>query len=110
MKGDACESETVVAPVEPSGVELSSNHRDTLAQIFEHPVSHNIEWRAVLSLLGQVGTVREEHDGSYHVTLGQETETFRRPRDKDISPQQVVDLRRMLSNAGWGPEETGKKS
>jgi hypothetical protein len=81
-----------------------------MARIFEHPVSHNIEWQAVLSLLGQVGTVKEEHDGSYHVTLGDETETFFRPRDKDISSQQVVDLRRMLHNAGYGPEDTGKKS
>ena len=80
------------------------------SRIFEHPVSHNIEWQAVLSLLGQVGTVDQEHDGSYHVTLGDETETFRRPKDKDVTSQQVVDLRRMLRNAGYGPEDTGKKS
>jgi hypothetical protein len=95
--------------LEPGHADLTSNHRDTLAQIFEHPVSHNIEWHAVLSLLGQVGAVKEEHDGSYHVTLGQETETFFRPKNKDISPQQVVDLRRMLRNAGYGPESVGKK-
>jgi thiamine biosynthesis lipoprotein ApbE len=95
---------------EPDRLELSSNHRDTMARIFEHPVSHNIEWQAVLSLLEQVGTVNQEHDGSYHVTLGDETETFRRPKDKDVSSQQVVDLRRMLKNAGYGPESTGKKS
>jgi hypothetical protein len=95
---------------EPGHIELSSNHRDTLSRIFEHPVSHNIEWQAVLSLLGQVGTVDQEHDGSYHVTLGDETETFRRPKDKDVTSQQVVDLRRMLRNAGYGPEDTGKKS
>ena len=94
----------------PGHIELSSNHRDTLARIFEHPLSHNIEWQAVLSLLEQVGTVNQEHDGSYHVTLGDETETFRRPKAKDVSSQQVVDLRRMLRNAGYGPESTGKKS
>ncbi len=97
-------------PEEPDRPELSSNHRDTLAQIFEHPVSHNIEWRAALSLLEQVGTVRQEHDGSYHVTLGDETETFHRPRNKDLDTQQVVDLRRMLRNAGYGPEAAKKKS
>jgi hypothetical protein len=97
-------------PVEPGRMELSSNHRDTLARIFEHPLSHNIEWQAALSLLEQVGTVQEGHDGSYHVTLGEETETFFRPRDKDVSTQQVVDLRRMLRNAGYGPGSTGKKS
>lgn len=95
---------------EPGRLELSSNHRDTLARIFEHPLSHNIEWQAVVSLLEQVGTVDREHDGSYRVTLGDETETFHRPKDKDVTAQQVVDLRRMLGNAGYGPEAAGKKS
>ena len=45
-------------------VHLNNHHRDTLAQIFQHPVSHNIEWRAVRSLLEVVGTVEESHDGS----------------------------------------------
>ncbi len=97
-------------PEGPDRTELSSNHQDTLAKIFEHPVSHNIEWRAVLALLRQVGTVQQEHDGSYHVTLGEETETFRRPRNKDVDAQEVVDLRRMLQNAGYGPEAAEKKS
>jgi hypothetical protein len=86
---------------------LNNHHRDTLAQIFEHPVSHNIEWRAVRSLLEAVGTVEESHDGKFVVTLGAETEVLTRPRDKDIDAQEVVDLRRMLSTAGYGPETGG---
>ena len=35
------------------------------------------------------------------VTVGAETETLERPRDKDIDVQQLVDLRRMLTNAGY---------
>ena len=90
-------------------VHLNNHHRDTLAQIFQHPVSHNIEWRAVLSLLEVVGTVEASRDGKFVVTLGAETEILTRPRDKDIDVQEVVDLRRMLSNAGYGPE-TGTAS
>ena len=90
-------------------VHLNNHHRDTLSQIFEHPVSHNIEWRAVLSLLEVVGTVEASRDGKFVVTLGAETEILTRPRDKDIDVQEVVDLRRMLSNAGYGPE-TGTAS
>jgi hypothetical protein len=89
---------------------LSNHHRDTLSQIFQHPVSHNIEWRAVLSLLEVVGTVEESHDGKFVVTLGTETEILTRPRDKDIDVQEVVDLRRMLSNAGYQPETGGAES
>jgi hypothetical protein len=86
----------------PEPGHLSNHHRDTLAQIMRHPVSHNIEWHAVLSLLEAVGSVDQNHDGKFVVTVGAETETFDRPRGKDIDTGQVVDLRRMLTNAGYG--------
>jgi hypothetical protein len=86
----------------PEPGHLSNHHRDTLAQIMRHPVSHNIEWHAVLSLLEAVGSVDQTHDGKFVVTVGAETETFDRPRNKDIDTGQVVDLRRMLTNAGYG--------
>ncbi len=66
---------------------LSNHHRNTLRQLFQHPVSHNIEWVSV--------------------TIGSETEFFDPPRHKDIDTQAVVDLRRMLSNAGYGTAHTG---
>lgn len=82
-------------------VHLSNHHRNTLRQIFQHPVSHNIEWPAVLSLLEAVGSVKESHDGKFAVTIGGETETIERPRNKDIDTQLIVDLRRLLSDAGY---------
>ena len=84
----------------PGPVHLNSHHRDTVAQVFRHPVGHNID---VLSLLEAVGSVEETHHGKFLVSLGGETETFEPPRHKDIEAQQVVDLRRMLSKAGYGP-------
>jgi hypothetical protein len=88
-------------PVEPEHVHLNNHHRDTLAKILQHPASHNVEWLDALSLLEAVGTVNENHDGKYVVTLGSETETFDRPHHKDVDIQVVVDLRRMLSGAGY---------
>lgn len=82
--------------------DLNNHHRDTLLQLFRHPVSHNVEWRAVRSLLEAAGSVQESHDGKFVVTLGSERATFERPRHKDIEAQQVVELRRMLTNAGYG--------
>jgi hypothetical protein len=38
------------------------------------------------------------------VTVGSETEFFDVPPHKDIGTQTVVDLRRMLSSAGYGPD------
>jgi len=78
--------------------DLDAEHRDTVEQIFSHGA--NVEWRRVQSLLESVGTVTEEHDGRLRVTLGDETETFDRPHDKDVDVQMFVDLRRMLTGAG----------
>jgi hypothetical protein len=70
-------------------------------------VSHDIGregWRSVLSLLEAVGTVQEKHDGKFLVTVGPETETLRRPHGKDVDEQAIVDLRRMLREAGLAPD------
>ena len=81
---------------------LNSRQRDTLLQVFQHPTSHNIEWQAVLSLLEAVGSVEQRHDGKYVVQVGAETEVLPHPHEKDIDVQEVVDLRRMLTTAGYG--------
>jgi hypothetical protein len=80
--------------------EVDGRHRLTVEKIFSHPIGHNIQWHDVLSLLQSVGSVIEEPSGRYRVTLGSETETFDPPRHHDIDEQQVIDLRRMLKNAG----------
>jgi hypothetical protein len=83
---------------------LSNHHRTTLRQIFQHPVSHNIEWRSVISLLDAVGSVETHHDGKVAVTLGSRTEFFEPPADKDVGVQTVVDLRELLASAGYAAE------
>ena len=74
-----------------------------MRQIFQHPVSHNIEWNAVISLLNAVGSAVEQHGGKVAVTIGSQTEFFDPPAGKDIDVQMVLDLRRMLSLAGYEP-------
>jgi hypothetical protein len=88
-------------------VHLNNHHRNTLRQIFQHPVSHNIEWHAVVSLLKAIGSVVEHRDGMVAVTVGAGSEFFDVPAQKDIDTQTVVDLRRMLSSAGYGPDAGG---
>ena len=83
---------------------LSNHHRTTLREIFNHEATGTLEWRKVRSLLEAVGTVEEEHDGKLKVTVGPETETLHIPHGKEIDRQTVVDLRRMLTEAGFGPD------
>ena len=81
-------------------IKLNGHHRVTVEKIFQHPVSHNIQWHDVISLLESVGQVSEGHDGRYKVTLGPETETLEKPSGHDVNEQMVIDLRRMLKGAG----------
>ncbi len=81
---------------------LSNHHRNTLRQIFQHPAGHNIEWRAVLSLLEVTGSAEEQPGGKVAVTIESRTEYFDPPRHKDIDTQAVVNLRRMLAKTGYG--------
>ena len=91
-------------PVPSRPAHLSNHQHSTLRQIFQHPAGHNIEWRAVLSLLAAVGSAEERHAGKVAVTIGAQTEYFDPPRHKDIGTQTVVNLRRMLTKAGYAAD------
>jgi len=65
---------------------MDSHHRDTLQKILGHAPAANIEWRQVLSLL--------------EVTVGSETEVLQPPAGKDVDEQLLVDVRRLLTEAG----------
>jgi len=86
----------------PESPHLDNHHRNTLRQIFEHPVSHNTEWHAVTSLFDAIGTVTV-HGGKVTIAVGDERQIFDHPVGKDIDAQMVIDLRRMLTNAGYAP-------
>ena len=88
----------------PDPMHLSSHHRTTLQKILQHPAGHNIEWHDVLSLLRVVGSVREHHDGKVAVTVGADSRVFEVPAHKDIDSSTLIDLRRMLTAAGYGIE------
>jgi hypothetical protein len=83
--------------------DLNHHHRVTLEKIFSHPLSGNVEWRQVLSLLEAVGTTTQEPNGKVKVELGGQSEVLRPPTGKDVDRQMIVDLRRMLTYAGLEP-------
>jgi hypothetical protein len=94
---------------------LSGRHRDTLLRIFQQKTNYNVEWHDVVSLLEAVGSVEQQHDDMFLFRIGQQTEVLRRPSDKDIDGQQLVDLRRILTSAGYDTiaadlEDKGKEA
>ena len=84
---------------------INSRQKDTLSKIFSHPSSGNIEWRQVRSLLEAIATTTEETNGKLEVTLGPETEVIDPRRGEDIDQRLIVDLRRMLTKAGFAPDD-----
>ena len=57
----------------------------------------------MISLLEAVGTVTVRHDGKAAVKIGSELEFLVVPAGKDVDDHMVVDLRRMLTSAGYRP-------
>jgi hypothetical protein len=88
-----------------SPAHLNGHQRDTLAQIFRHPTSHNIEWHDILSLLNAVGRVRETNKGHIEITIGEVVEVLEPDRHKEIDTEQLAILRRLLRRAGYAPED-----
>ncbi|MFZ4487407.1 MAG: hypothetical protein ACOYO9_12540 [Candidatus Nanopelagicales bacterium] len=80
---------------------LSHHHRDTLATLFVHPTSGNLKWVDVLSLLAAVGSCEDKSGGDVRVVLGSETEVFNVHHNKDLTIEQISDLRRMFRHAGF---------
>jgi len=88
----------------PDPPKLTARHNDTLRQIFAHPLSHNVEWRAVVALLHEVGDLDERDDGKVAVTSGEKTVVLTRPHDKDLGADELVEVRSFLSSLGYRAE------
>jgi hypothetical protein len=82
---------------------LTGRHGDTLQHIMAH--GHNLEWRAVLSLLRQVATVTERSD-TVEVSGGGHTIFFARPHQKDLERDDIVVVRRFLESLGYTDGES----
>ena len=78
-------------------VNLSGSQQHTYEAIFRHPVAHNLEWHDVLSMLGVLGEVVEEHNGKLKVTRKGQTLVLAAPRGKDVaSVDELMKIRHFL--------------
>lgn len=87
---------------------LSHKHTHTLQQIFQHPPSHNLEWRHVVALVKDSGTVHEEDNGRLTFTINGHTAEFHPGHDKkDVADvQHVLEIRQFLERAGFQKDGT----
>lgn len=89
--------------IEINGVHLNHHQHRTLDALLSHPTPHNLHWAEVQHLVEAVGAVEEKHNGKLHISIGDSAAMFDSNHGKDLSTEQVVDLRRMLKAAGFDP-------
>ena len=86
---------------------LNGSHLRTYNTIFQHPISHNLEWRSVRALLNQLGQVAEEPNGHLKATRNGQTLILHKPHTKNIAEDRdVMALRHFLEQSETIPPET----
>ena len=79
---------------------LNNAHQRTFDRIFQHPISHNLGWRDVHALLGEMGEVVQEHNGSLKVTRNGQTLVLPPTSKKDVAEMdEVMALRHFLERS-----------
>jgi hypothetical protein len=87
---------------------MTSHHR-TLGMVYDHPTSHNIEWKDVIHMLNQLGTTEHVgHDG-LKATVNGKTVVFHGTHYKTLNDEQVREMRKYLYEVGLQPEQPAKK-
>jgi hypothetical protein len=93
-----------------SAPQLTGSHLRTYTTIFQHPISHNLDWRSVRSLLERLGQVTEEPNGNLKATRNGQVLIMHPPRTKDVAEEdEVMALRHFLERSeAPSPEANGK--
>jgi hypothetical protein len=92
---------------------MSSKHRNLLRAIFQDPISANIHWREVESLLHHVGAdIEPAHGARFRVVLGRFEAFLHHPHQSNVCDRQTIkSLREFLARAGVTPSsyDAGKQ-
>jgi hypothetical protein len=83
---------------------LTGSHRRALEAIFRHPSPHNLDWRDVVGLIGELGISREKANGEFGFEVAGRHHLMRKPHTKDLTAPQVIEVRHFLEQAGMSPE------
>ena len=90
---------------------MSHKHAHLIETIFHDPISGNIHWRDVETLLGHLGAELEPLSGArFRVRLNGMEEVVHRPHHSNVLERQAVKfLREFLARAGVTPSQYGDK-
>ena len=79
-------------------VKLDNRQHHTLERIFAHPIAHNL----------YVGDVGQTHTGHFSITINGVAKVVTGRRNRELSADQVMELRHILSEFHITPEVTGR--
>ena len=90
----------------PTVPTVTGTHLRTYNTLFQHPVSHNLEWRSVYALLAALGQVEEQPNGNLKVTRNGQSLLLRPSLSKDVeSTEELMAVRHFLERTEKAPEE-----
>ena len=83
-----------------STTSLTGSRLRTYQTLFQHPVSHNLEWRDVHALFRHLGEISEEPNGNLKVTRNDHVMVLNPPRAKDVeTTDEVMALRHFIEQS-----------
>jgi hypothetical protein len=83
-----------------STTSLSGSHLSTYERIFQHPISHNLEWREVHAMFKEPCDVEKESNGNLKVTRNGHSLVLHSTSDKDVTEMdEVMALRHFLERS-----------
>ncbi len=83
---------------------VNAANRRTLDQVFHHPISHNLAWDHVVTLVEHIGHVEERSNDNFVFKIGRETYEARKPHTHHLTAPEVMGVRHFLAASGWTPE------
>jgi hypothetical protein len=79
---------------------LTGSHLRTFDRIFQHPISHNLEWRDVHALFGKLGSIEEESNGNFKVSRNGQSLVLHPPKKKDVAEMdEIISMRHFLERS-----------
>jgi hypothetical protein len=81
--------------------------RRTLEALFRHPIPGNLAWSDAWHLLERLGTTRREPNGRVLIAVGDHKFVFHPPHTKELTSEEITQLRKFLEGAGVTPDSAG---
>ncbi len=79
---------------------MNSNIQRIYDQVFQHPITHNLEWKDVRTLFESLGEVQDEKNSNVKVSIAGQTIVFDSPTHSDIiSSDQINKIRHLITVA-----------